>query len=143
MTKEQEIIEKLTNEEKIDFNTLVRKFKKEYIETVLNMLKEKEKDKEIEKLKKHNKELLRKLRNRVKEVKKLNKYSLYKKEFKTLSERLKEKDKKLEDKDNIITRQDKQIDLMAEFIAFDFEINSIVDVNTYKKKIKQYFKSKT
>ena len=60
MTKEQEEIEKLTNGEKIDFNTLVRKFKKEgienfvvtkkeYIATVLNMLKEK--DKEIEKYK--------------------------------------------------------------------------------------------
>ena len=57
MTKEQEAIEKLTNGEKIDFNTLIRKFKKEgienfvvtkkeYIETVLYMLKEK--DKEIE-----------------------------------------------------------------------------------------------
>lgn len=51
MTKEQEAIEKLTNGEKIDFNTLIRKFKKEgienfvvtkkeYIETVLSMLKE-------------------------------------------------------------------------------------------------------
>ena len=60
MTKEQEEIEKLTNGEKIDFNTLVRKFKKEgienfvvtkkeYIATVLNMLKEK--DKEIERYK--------------------------------------------------------------------------------------------
>ena len=60
MTKEQEAIEKLTNGEKIDFNTLIRKFKKEgienfvvtkkeYIETVLSMLKEK--DKEIEKYK--------------------------------------------------------------------------------------------
>ena len=60
MTKEQEAIEKLTNGEKIDFNTLIRKFKKEgienfvvtkkeYIETVLSMLKEK--DKEIKKYK--------------------------------------------------------------------------------------------
>ena len=51
MTKEQEAIEKLTNGEKIDLNILIRKFKregienfvvtkKEYIETVLNMLKE-------------------------------------------------------------------------------------------------------
>lgn len=51
MTKEQEAIEKLTNGEKIDFNSLIRKFKKEgienfvvtkkeYIETVLSMLKE-------------------------------------------------------------------------------------------------------
>ena len=55
-----ETIKRLTNGEKIDFNTLVRTFKKEgienfvvtkkeYIETVLNMLKEK--DKEIEKYK--------------------------------------------------------------------------------------------
>ena len=53
MTKEQEAIEKLTNGEKIYFNTLIRKFKKEgienfvvtkkeYIETVLSMLKEKD-----------------------------------------------------------------------------------------------------
>ena len=60
MTKE-EVIEKLTNgEEKIDLITLIRKFKKEgienfvvtkkeYIETVLSMLKEK--DKEIEEYK--------------------------------------------------------------------------------------------
>ena len=58
MTKEQEAVEKLTNGEKIDFNTLIRKFKKEgienfvvtkkeYIETVLSMLKQK--DKEIKK----------------------------------------------------------------------------------------------
>lgn len=63
--------------------TLENKTKSElilFIEELLNMLKEK--DKEIEKLKKHNKELLRKLRNRVKEVKKLNKYSLYKKNLK-------------------------------------------------------------
>ena len=55
MTKEQEVIEKLTNgREEIDLITLIRKFKKEgienfvvtkkeYIETVLSMLKEKDK----------------------------------------------------------------------------------------------------
>ena len=75
----------------------------EDLETVLNMLKEKKKDKEIEKLKEHNKDLLRKLRNRVKEVNKLNKYSLYKKEFSRLNEQLKNKDK--------------QINLMAEFLG--------------------------
>ena len=68
MTKEQEeAIENLTNGEKIDFNTLIRKFKKEgienfvvtkkeYIETVLNILKQNstelaEKSAEIEKYK--------------------------------------------------------------------------------------------
>ena len=55
MTKEQEVIEKLTNgREEMDLITLIRKFKKEgienfvvtkkeYIETVLSMLKEKDK----------------------------------------------------------------------------------------------------
>lgn len=103
-------------------------------ETVLNILKEK--DKEIKKLKKHNKELLRKLRNRVKEVKKLNKYSLYKKEFKTLNLQLKNKDK--------------MVDLMAECI--DVELSSarlgiilnknVKPLETYKEEIKQYFKIK-
>lgn len=58
MTKEQEVIEKLTNgREEIDLITLIRKFKKEgienfvvtkkeYIETVLSMLKKKDKEKE-------------------------------------------------------------------------------------------------
>lgn len=104
---------------------------KEAIETVLNMLKEK--DREIEKLKKHNKELLRKLRNRVKEVKELNKYSLYKKEFKTLNEQLKNKDQ--------------IIDLMAEYInEIDVseeicEGKTMCDENC-KECIKQYFESK-
>lgn len=103
-------------------------------ETVLNILKEK--DKEIKKLKKHNEELLRKLRNRVKEVKKLNKYSLYKKEFKTLNLQLKNKDK--------------MVDLMAECI--DVELSSarlgiilnknVKPLETYKEEIKQYFKIK-
>ena len=55
MTKEQEVIDKLTAGEKIDFITLVRKFKsegienfavvrREYLETVLSMLKENEKE---------------------------------------------------------------------------------------------------
>lgn len=52
--KQEEVVKRLTNGEKIDFNTLVRTFKKEgienfvvtkkeYIETVLNMLQEKDK----------------------------------------------------------------------------------------------------
>lgn len=60
--KQEETIKRLTNGEKIDFNTLVRTFKKEgienfvvtkkeYIETVLNMLKEK--DKTINKMAKY------------------------------------------------------------------------------------------
>lgn len=112
---------------------------KEAIETVLNMLKEK--DREIEKLKKHNKELLRKLRNRVKEVKELNKYSLYKKEFKTLNEQLKNKDQ--------------IIDLMAGFIFQNIDVEEDICDSAYVeckqelanditciKCIKQYFKSK-
>ena len=132
---------------------------KEAMQTLLNVLKEKdkkiasknrllqivgielneaetkieEKDREIEKLKKHNKELLRKLRNRVKEVKELNKYSLYKKEFKTLNEQLKNKDQ--------------IIDLMAEYInEIDVseeicEGKTMCDENC-KECIKQYFESK-
>ena len=94
--------------------------------TVLSMLKEK--DKQIDKLKKHNDELLRKLRNRVKEVKKLEKYSLYKKEFSRLNKQLQNKDK--------------IIDLMAEDMAFDNEINSMEDIRTIKEQIKQYFENK-
>lgn len=129
---------------------------KEAIKTVLNMLKEK--DKEIEKLKKHNKELLRKLRNRVKEVKKLNKYSLYKKEFKTLNEQLKKKDEIIEKLEKEaqkyfeeIIKQDREMDLMAETIR-----KLTISLANYRgsyneetfnftgniKDIKQYFKSK-
>lgn len=99
------------------------------IETVLNMLKEK--DAEIEKLRKHNKELLRKLRNRVKEVKKLQKNPNYKaivtKQGKTLEERAEQikKYKQLYNKalDDAVTtshdnmKKDKMIDLMAEHIV--------------------------
>lgn len=94
--------------------------------TVLSMLKEK--DKQIDKLKKHNDKLLRKLRNRVKEVKKLEKYSLYKEEFSRLNKQLQNKDK--------------IIDLMAEDMAFDNEINSMEDIRTIKEQIKQYFENK-
>lgn len=97
------------------------KYEIEAMQTVLNMLKEK--DKEIEKLKKHNKELLRKLRNRVKETKKLDKYKLYKKEFKTLNEQLKKKDEIIEKLEKEaqkyfeeIIKQDREMDLMAETI---------------------------
>ncbi len=38
--------------------------------------------------------------------------------------------------------KDKMIDLMAEKMAFDFDINSEVDIYTYKRQIKQYYKSK-
>ncbi len=71
MTKEQEkAIERCKELIKQEHANWIGISNQTAIETVLNMLKEK--DKEIEKLKKHNKELLRKLRNRVKEVKKLN-----------------------------------------------------------------------
>lgn len=128
MTKEQEeaieIIDKMIKSyieaDECGLSNNDFKYEIEAMQTVLNMLKEK--DKEIEKLKKHNKELLRKLRNRVKEVKKLEKYSLYKKEFKTLNKQLKNKDK--------------IIDLMAEKI---FREGIVWDD---KEEVKQYFKSK-
>ena len=134
MTKEQEAIERLKSidetVEEYDGNIL-----KADIETVLNMLKEK--DKEIDKLRNKNKKLLRKLRNRVKEVKKLTKYSQYKKEFSRLNEQLRKKDK--------------QIDSMAEYISnldIDEDIckeqsdNNCDDINREvecRDCIKQYF----
>lgn len=109
------------------------------IETVLSMLKEK--DKQIDKLKKHNDKLLRKLRNRVKEVKKLEKYSLYKEEFSRLNKQLQSKDK--------------IIDLMANHIATsDSDLCEYLDITTKCKYyagdngktcdncIKQYFENK-
>lgn len=121
MTKEQEEainkLERLKNSSILygdSFGVTIKGFKdlQKDIETVLNMLKEK--DKEIEKLRNKNKELLRKLRNRVKEVKKLTKYSLYKKEFSTLNKH--------------IEKKDKIIDLMAGFMLGgleDFAFNAI------------------
>ena len=63
-----------------------------------------------------------------------------------LHERMEERDRK----DNIITKQKKQIDLMAECI--DIELSSarlgtilnknVKPLETYKEDIKQYFKSK-
>ena len=98
MTKEQEEaisrLRKITNRQILygnKFGITIEGFKElqEDLETVLNMLKEK--DKEIDKLRKHNKELLRKLRNRVKEVKKLQKNpndkAIVTKQGKTLEER--------------------------------------------------------
>ena len=122
MTKEQEAIEKLTNGEKIDFNTLIRKFKregienfvvtkKEYIETVLNMLKEK--DKEIETLKR---------------------------DFKIVDQEC----SRLERKE---AKQDKIIDLMAERIEWLCKRNGILldreyNENFTQEDIKQYFERK-
>lgn len=117
------------------------------LETILNMLKDK--DKEIEKLKKHNKELLRKLRNRVKEVNKLqrkNYKAIVTKQGKTLEERAKQ-----------IKKQNKIIELMAEHICSSAIVDDTIcaikcdcetDINedcTYEKMLKctkQYFKGK-
>lgn len=137
MTKEQEEaisrLRKITNRQILygnKFGITIEGFKElqEDLETVLNMLKEKEA--EIEKLRKHNKELLRKLRNRVKEVKKLQKNPNYKaivtKQGKTLEERAEQikKYKQLYNKalsDAVTTahnniKQKKIIDLMADCI---------------------------
>ena len=106
MTKEQEAIEKLTNGEKIDFNTLIRKFKKEgienfvvtkkeYIETVLSMLKEKDaKIEHLEEKRNNQKAELTILNEKQKEMNKLiNTVSSYKGMFKKLQKENKEKDK--------------------------------------------------
>lgn len=151
MTKEQEAIEKLTNGEKIDFNTLVRKFKKEgienfvvtkkeYIATVLNMLKEK--DKKIEKLRNNNKDLLRKLRNRIKEVKKLER-----KDYKSI---VTKQGKTLEERAEQLKKKDKIIDLMANSFAeegfYSEHCQTLIDneicPNDCDKCVKQYFERK-
>ena len=142
MTKEQEAIEKLTNGEKIDFNTLVRKFKKEgienfvvtkkeYIATVLNMLKEK--DKKIEKLRNNNKDLLRKLRNRIKEVKKLER-----KDYKSI---VTKQGKTLEERAEQLKKKDKIIDLMAETFYKKFKAELLLEYGfENEEQLKQYFK---
>ena len=148
MTKEQEIIEKLKESKKIDFNTLVRTFKKEgienfavirneYLETVLNMLKEK--DAEIEKYKKLLADNL----------------------AKELNNSIKAKEKADTDLDDLdkgwkveLEKKDKMIDLMAEYIS-DLDIdedickkqsdNNCDDINREvecKECIKQYFERK-
>ncbi len=43
---------------------------------------------------------------------------------------------------SMLEEKDKQIDLMANEIAFNSEINSLEDINTLKIQIKQYFESK-
>lgn len=43
---------------------------------------------------------------------------------------------------SMLEEQDKIIDLMANEIAFNSEINSLEDINTLKIQIKQYFESK-
>ena len=148
MTKEQEIIEKLKESKKIDFNTLVRTFKKEgienfavirdeYLETVLNMLKEK--DAEIEKYKKLLADNL----------------------AKCVNDHIKAKHKADTDLEYLnigwqleLEKKDKMIDLMAEYIS-DLDIdedickkqsdNNCDDINREvecKECIKQYFERK-
>jgi hypothetical protein len=164
MTKEQDkAIERCNKLIETEHSNWIGITNQKAIETVLNMLKEK--DAEIEKLRKHNKELLRKLRNRVKEVKKLQKNPNYKaivtKQGKTLEERAEQikKYKQLYNKalDDAVTtshdnmKKDKMIDLMAEYIS-DLDIdedickkqsdNNCDDINREvecKECIKQYF----
>lgn len=62
-------------------------------------------------------------------------YETFEINLETVLNMLKEKDKEIE-------KLKKEIDLMAEEIAFNYEINSAVDIDTYKKQLKQYFKSK-
>lgn len=122
MTTEQEkAIERLTNGEKIDFNTLIRKFKeegienfvvtkREYIDTVLNMLKEQDK---------------------------------YIKDANDITTEMSNDIKKLTSE---IEKKDKQIDLMAEYIDGDDTslANYLYKENgkCNKEMIKQYFERK-
>ena len=43
---------------------------------------------------------------------------------------------------DLLKEKDKQIDLMAEKIAFSYKVNCIEDIKTYKEQIKQYFENK-
>lgn len=43
---------------------------------------------------------------------------------------------------DLLKEKDRQIDLMAERIAFSYKINCIEDIKTYKEQIKQHFENK-
>lgn len=152
MTKEQDkAIERCNKLIETEHSNWIGITNQKAIETVLNMLKEK--DAEIEKLRKHNKELLRKLRNRVKEVKKLQKNPNYKdivtKQGKTLEERAEQikKYKQLYNKaldDAVITahdnmKKDKMIDLLVNKLNQNckvFENSEIKEIVEIYEKIK-------
>ena len=126
MTNEQrEVIDKLTNGEKMDFVTLVRTFKKEgiekfavvrkeYLDTVLSLIKEQQGQwEEIEGLKNINK-------NQSKDIKKAVDYTF-------------ELNKELE-------RKDKQIDLMAELVYKRFKAELLLEYGFENEdQLKQYF----
>ena len=126
MTNEQrEVIDKLTNGEKMDFVTLVRTFKKEgiekfavvrkeYLDTVLSLIKEQQGQwEEIEGLKNINK-------NQSKDIKKAVDYTF-------------ELNKELE-------RKDKQIDLMAELVYKRFKAELLLEYGfENEEQLKQYF----
>ena len=146
MTKEQKAIENLEALSEYGLCYTINEKIQEDLETVLNMLKER--DKKIEKLRNNNKDLLRKLRNRVKEVKKLQR-----KDYKSI---VTKQGKTLEERAEQLKKKDKIIDLMAEFIK-DNTLNNILIENVclklkcnneecheddWNKCIKQYFERK-
>lgn len=114
----------------------------EAIRGLLNMLKEKDKEiefqKDINKIEKdRHKKTEKSLKGQIiknnKTIEKLEKEA--QRHFETTIIQAKNFSRKLDIKD-------KMIDLMAEKMAFNFDINSGVDVYTYKRQIKQYYKSK-
>lgn len=114
----------------------------EAIRELLNMLKEKDEmiefQKDINKIEKdRHKKTEKSLKGQIiknnKTIEKLEKE--VQRHFETTIIQAKNFSRKLDIKD-------KMIDLMAEKMAFNFDINSGVDVYTYKRQIKQYFKSK-
>ena len=174
MTKEQEIIEKLKESKKIDFNTLVRTFKKEgienfavirdeYLETVLNMLKEK--DSEIEKYKKKNKELSNQILILYKEqddynaridkknteLKKKNEELDMYKDIKEIANSKATELVKLKQYDDLkkeVDRQDKMIDLMAYSLAnyvmyYEYDkCRSPLMIKDKSEELKEYYERK-
>lgn len=44
---------------------------------------------------------------------------------------------------DLLKEKDRQIDLMAEKIAFAYKINCIEDIKTYREQIKQYYEKES
>lgn len=53
------------------------------------------------------------------------------------------KDELVQKKNKEIEQKEKQIDLMAEHIAFNQKVNSYEDIKTYKEQIKQHYENQS
>ena len=174
--EEKKAIEKLSNGEKIELISLIRVFKregienfvitrKEYIDTILNLITKLQKEVEHQKEKRENQKVeLAILNEKQKDMNKLiNTVKSYKGQFKRQEKEIKQLQKGNEEKDKTIEKyikiykeydcyrwvkelekKDKQIDLMAERIEWLCKSNGVLlDVehgeNFFQEDIKQYF----